>query len=473
MSLTDTLRRTLQQHGLVPLNGTLVVGVSGGADSLALLHILHSLRELLGCELHAATLDHGLRGEAGAADARFVVETCAAWGIAVTAGYTDVHAVAAENKLGIEAAARLARYDFLARVAQDTNAAYVAVAHHADDQAETVLMHLLRGSGLQGLGGMSVRAALPNHPDVTLIRPLLNVTRAQIEAYCQEHSLVTREDATNADVTYARNRLRHEILPHLETINPQVPRVLAQLGDIAAVDNDYLETRLQQTVIAPHVSIANGRVHIPRDVFAKLHPALQRRCVGWAAAQLRETDADEVGYVNLVAAVDVALHGAQGARALLPGGLQLRVDYGVLVVERTDNRLATNIPLLSEDAEMAVLVPGDTPFSSGWTLTASLWPLETTLARLAIPEGSAVVLRTRREGDRFKPLGLAGHTRKVGRWMIDHKIPRMWRDRIPLLMVNGEIAAILTGEQWPIGETFAVRHAGERVVYLRFSPTNQ
>src|SRR5262249_43267249 len=148
------------------------------------------------------------RGQAGAEDAKFVVEMANSWGVPVTMGQIDVAKLAQEQRTGIEAAARLARYQFLAKVAHEVSALRIAVAHHADDQAETVLMHLIRGSGIRGLSGMAWSAPVPDHPDLTLIRPSLAVTRAQIEAYCAENSLIPRQDATNTDISLLRNRLR-------------------------------------------------------------------------------------------------------------------------------------------------------------------------------------------------------------------------------------------------------------------------
>ncbi|MBZ0278007.1 MAG: tRNA lysidine(34) synthetase TilS, partial [Anaerolineae bacterium] len=230
--------QTIQKHNLIPPHTMIVVAVSGGADSLALLHLLRDIRKRLRCDLHVATLDHGLRGEAGAADARFVAETAASWGLPVTVGQVSVPALMSQTGQGLEAAARRARYAFLAQTAQTTGAAVIASAHHADDQAETILLHLLRGAGLNGLRGMAYRAPVPGYPHLTLIRPLLNVTRTEIDSYCREHGLVPREDASNQDVAMLRNRIRAEVLPRLRTINPQIAQALISLADNAAVDQD-------------------------------------------------------------------------------------------------------------------------------------------------------------------------------------------------------------------------------------------
>ena len=456
MNIERTFLKTLQLHHLISDGSHIVVAVSGGADSLALLHLLNAHRSSLNCSLHVATLDHGLRGEAGAQDAQFVVDTVQALGLEVTAGKADVPALAKKRGLGIEAAARIARYDFLAEVAHKVGANRVAVAHHADDQAETVLMHLLRGAGLDGLSGMGYCAPLPGHPDLLVIRPLLNMSRAEIEAYCREHNLQPRQDATNADTTYTRNRLRHEILPSLETLYPQVKRSLVQLADIASVENDYVEKELQERLIA-QAQVSTKRILIPRDLFERVHPALQRRFVRWAAEQLGRWE--NLGYGHIVSALEIALNGKQGAIALLPDGLNLRVDYKHFVIERDDAPQTADTALLPRDTEIVVNIPGVTPLDGGWVLHAAFEaPAQPPAARLNIPPQSHVVLRTRREGDRFAPLGMKGHTQKVSKWMVEHKLPRLLRDSIPLLVVDGEIAAILWGSEWTISEKSALNH---------------
>lgn len=466
--MLEKILHTIRKNALIPFNSTVVVGVSGGADSLALLHILHRLTPALNIRLHAATFDHHLRGEAGAADATFVEQTAEAWGVSVTRGEADVSELARQNKLSIEAAARHARYSFLAETARQIGAERIAVAHHADDQAETVLLHVLRGSGIAGLGGMTAKAPLPGHPDLLLIRPMLHITRSEIETYCGKHNLHPREDTTNTDISYLRNRLRHETFPYLQQLNPQITRVLTQLADIAAVENDYLDAEIQQIRQSGATQLTEGRVHIQREAFHSLHPALQRRLLAWAVEQVAGTK-QNIEYIHIIAAVDVARRGRLGAVAELPGGMRLRVDYETLMVESANTLLPENdLPLLQEGTEIPVNIPGVTALPGGWYFVAALTPDAVAQLRLAIPDGSDVRLRTRREGDRFAPLGLEGHTQKISRWMVNNKIPLHLRNRLPLLAVNGEIAGIFEGKRWTICDHCAVQKADQRIVYFRF-----
>ncbi|MBZ0290763.1 MAG: tRNA lysidine(34) synthetase TilS [Anaerolineae bacterium] len=469
--MIDLIRRTIQKYHLIPPDSALVLGVSGGADSLALLHILYTLQPTFRYRLHVATLDHGLRGETGAADAEFVRHFAESLGVPVTLGRANVSQLATAQHTGIEAAARNARYDFLATVARKVGAERVAVAHHAGDQAETVLMHLLRGTGLAGLGGMALQSPMPEHPEVTLTRPLLWNTRAEIEAYCKAHGLEAREDATNRDTSLLRNNIRLNILPDLERVNPHLQRVLGQLADIARVEDDFVEEQLGSFCASTAVKTSAGRVFIDRTAFRGLHPALQRRLIAWAARQVASVE--ELDYLHIVEAVDMSVNGQQGGRALLTDGLQLRIEYDSLIVERQNApMLDLDQPLLPENTSFTVAIPGVVKLPDGkWSVRVTLeMPHKNELpeARLSIPEGAIVTLRTRREGDRFEPLGLDGHTQKLNSWMINRKVPRYVRDRVPLVCINEQIAAIFVDSQWYVSESSSVKDNSPRVVYFHF-----
>jgi tRNA(Ile)-lysidine synthase len=465
--LLQIVLETIRKHQLLPVGSTVVVGVSGGADSLALLHVLYTLREQMAWRLHVATLDHGLRGEAGAEDARFVVEMCQQWQIAVTAGKVDVAAIARESKQSIELTARRARYHFLTQVAKAVGTDRIAVAHHANDQAETLLMRIVRGTSTRGLQAMAWQApywegVIP----VNVVRPLLNVTRQAIEAYCKAQGLQLRHDTTNDDIDYARNYIRHEVLPHLAHLNPQLISALCRLADTMAAEEDFIHQFLRAVVA--DVTVQEGRIVYPRAHFQQLHVVLQRRFIRWAAAQLG--DLQDLSHERILAAVDVATTGHVGAIAELPHALCLRVDYEHIVIERNKAPQTTAVDMrLEQGAALNVPIPSEVEIPhQHWRLNIML-SAEAFNARLAIPEGAQVVLRTRRTGERFAPLGLQGHTQKLSEWMVDHKIPRAIRDYIPLLVVDGQIAAILYGEHWTISHHFAVADDSTRVVYLQKS----
>ena len=231
MNILESVAAFIDQHRLLPTAGSVIVAVSGGADSLCLLHLLNRLcgpgRRYPAISLHAAHLNHQLRGSASEEDASAVAGIARAWGLPITVGAIDVPALVRREHRSIEDAARLARYRFLREVAQGQP---IAVAHHADDQVETLLLHFLRGSGLAGMVGM-----LPKQR--TIIRPLLEVTHAQTVAYCRQHDIEPLEDLSNTDPAYTRNRVRHELLPLLESINPGFRATL--LRSAAVMRSDF------------------------------------------------------------------------------------------------------------------------------------------------------------------------------------------------------------------------------------------
>lgn len=485
--------RSIRQQGLITEGDTVVVAVSGGVDSLALMHILHRLQSRLRCQLHIATLDHGLRGQAGAEDAAFVMAEAARLDLPFVTGRHDTAKFARESRLSIEEAARKLRYQFLARVAHEVGASQIAVAHHADDQAETVLMRVLRGSSLRGLAAMRPRDHVPYSAfDYRLIRPLLGCRRRDIEAYAQERGLQPRRDASNDLRAFRRNVVRLDILPMLREINPRIDQALAQLADNAAADDDYFDEALRPlmgTVISLHPgtrrpymkAMTPGFVRVDRAGFRALHPALQRRLVVWAYRRLALAHDDEpkgeIGHAHVMACVRAITNGAVGKRVQLPGSLALRIDYDHADIE-DEQRVHEERGYLLQDPERSVLVriPGVTEKAiRGCTLQAQIAAAERDIVKgetsieralIFLPRSAAVSLRGRRPGDRFAPPGLGGHTQKIKQWMIDRKIPQIVRDRVPLLDVNGAIAAVFWDGRWHVAEGFRAPH--EDALGVRF-----
>ena len=241
--LLKGVERLMRGVGPSLMRSPILVAVSGGPDSLALLLLLARLREALGLTLHVAHLNHGLRGADAEDDAQFVKETANSLGLPATMGAEDVKSYAAGRGLSPEEAAREARYAFLTTVAAEHGAAAAALGHTADDQAETVLMHVLRGSGLTGLAGMSAlsyRPAAQGGERVALLRPLLDATREETAAYCRWRGFAPRDDATNRSLEFTRNKIRLELLPFLNSYNPRIREGLLRLSAAAAHDQDYI-----------------------------------------------------------------------------------------------------------------------------------------------------------------------------------------------------------------------------------------
>ncbi len=303
MDLLDTVRKTLAEQRLISPGDKVVVGVSGGPDSLALLHLLCALRGELRLDLHVAHLNHRLRAAESEADAEAVARLAREWDVPATIESLDVSAWAREQRLGLEEAARIARYRFLSDVARRLDARLIAVAHHADDQVESVVMHFLRGAGLGGLRGMPYAtpeflflssrggekpsaAAAGEEPRRLIVRPLLDVTRAQIEAYCAAHSLTPRRDRSNEDTTLFRNRLRHEVIPYLETQNPGLRRVLLHTSRALADDYEIVQGEIRKAT-ARVVREEDGFLVFALSPWRALAVALRRGTLRAAVERLR------------------------------------------------------------------------------------------------------------------------------------------------------------------------------------------
>lgn len=323
---------TIREQGLAADGDHVVAAVSGGADSLCLLHVLHDLQTTVGFHLTAATFDHGLRGADGAADAAYVVDVCAQWGIVCHAGRAVEPLAERAAGVGLEAAARRARYEFLMSVCLQVGADRAATGHHADDQAETVLLRLLRGSGLTGIAGMAFAAPLPYAPGLRLIRPLLRLRRSDCDAYCAAIGVTPREDATNRDRERLRNQIRWEVLPMLRAINPQIETALGSLAEIAAVDDGFIQAALLRAT--PDEISDDAGITLPRRSFRALPDALRRRWIASAARRLTGDEGAAISHDRVLAADALARRGRTGQIALLGDGLRLRLTPTTIVMER-------------------------------------------------------------------------------------------------------------------------------------------
>ncbi|MBN1248100.1 MAG: tRNA lysidine(34) synthetase TilS [Anaerolineae bacterium] len=485
MDLVRDVAAYIERHHLLESDAALVVGVSGGPDSVTLLHLLRRLAPAQRITLHVAHLNHGIRGKEADGDEAFVVDLASRWDLAVTTERVDIPELARRQKLALEETARRARYAFLCRVAQQCGARQVAVAHNADDQAETVLMHLLRGSGPAGLRGMLPSTLmrdyrlLPHcaHPpaDLRLIRPLLSTSRADIEAYCREHALPTRFDRSNLDTTYYRNKLRHEVLPYLREINPQISERLRNLAEVVRADYNLLKEFVSVARDTLLVSTLPDALVFDLARWREQPLAIQRAIVRQSAYKLRRTLRD-VDFQHVEHAVQIAQTGQTGAQAVLPHQLALTVGYTTLTIGDADAlHLPAERPWLPPDAEIPIAVPGVTPLPNGWQLHAqemAHWNMETIrrnpnplvawLDRDAV--GKAPALRTREEGDRFRPQGMDGAEVRLSDFLINIKLPRRWRDHLPLLVADDHILWV-TGLR--LSQKARVREDSERVAYLR------
>ena len=449
------VKAALDRAGYIGNDTLLVVAVSGGPDSMALLHSLLSLRDSAGLRLHVAHLNHNFRDEAEE-DARFASTVANQLGLPVTVEKADPVAYQRKMRLSsFEEAAREVRYGFLARVAERNGAVALALGHTADDLAETVLMHIIRGSGIHGLRGMeevSTWRSREGDQKAVLIRPLLDVMKSATAAYCRQRGIAFREDPGNRLLRFTRNRVRHELLPTLEGYNPRIKDALVRLAHSSALNVDYLEGEVAN--VWP--TVAEQRDHsivLDSGLLASLHPLLRRMTLRKAYQQLIG-DTRRLEEVHLKAMEDFAT-GPPGRDMHLPRGLHLHVGYGQLILSRGVEAQNPFPPLVGEH-QLSLPTSEDEEVTEipGWRITARLVsssevqvadPLIASLSLDAM--GDSLQIRTRRPGDRFQPFGM-DREKKLQDFYVNEKVPRAWRDRIPLIVSERGIA-------WVVGHRIA------------------
>ncbi|HEU5367920.1 MAG TPA: tRNA lysidine(34) synthetase TilS, partial [Ktedonobacterales bacterium] len=412
--------------------------------------LLHLLKNLCGPEgpytnisLHVAHLDHGLRGEAGRADAAFVADLAARWGLPCTLGQADVSALAQQSHRSLEDAARQVRYAFLRQVAASVGAKQIAIAHHADDQVETLVMHWLRGSGLAGLAGMRALEG-------DIIRPLLRVSRAEILRYCEQQQIPYREDASNQDRRFLRNRVRHDLLPVLEQYNPNLRETLLRNAAVLAEDEAYIQAQVD--ACWPEVIVSEAGSHLEGNVAAYRRLPLALRHHLLLRAGLQASGGETHLERRHVEACDALLLRAAGSGALdLPGGLQLRRVYGRFTLGYAAAPAPEEPSGARAQRQQAVplAVPGEARLpGSRWLVRGQVlegqrnpppgYEQGNVKGRWGYMDLDAVAahqplhVRARRAGDRFRPLGMPTE-KKLQDVLVDAKIPRAERDTLPLV----------------------------------------
>jgi tRNA(Ile)-lysidine synthase len=326
--LVERVLAFIRQHSLVSARETLVVGVSGGPDSACLVHLVATLKERLDIGLHVAHLDHMLRGAESEADAQYVSELARHLGLAVTLERRDVKSYHERHHLSLEEAARQVRYQFFADVAGKVGASKIAVGHTSDDQAETILMRLVRGAGNLGLQGMQPLTewdTLGGNTGLKIIRPLLGVSRKDVEAYCRKHALAPRQDSSNLSRSYLRNRIRSELMPLLRSYNPKIDEALLRTADTLAAESAFFEQQVSQ-VWDKVVNQEGEALVLQAKELKSLHPALQRHLLREVLRRLLGS-LDDVEWQH-IEKMRYALALPRGKRVVLLRGLTLYVERG-------------------------------------------------------------------------------------------------------------------------------------------------
>ncbi len=449
-SFVSGLAASLKQRGIPSNHKHLLLAVSGGADSVALLLAMNALKRPLGLRITVAHLDHRLRGVDGREDAAFVEALARRLRVSCVTGRFNVRALARRKHISLEMAAREARYRFLARTAKEKGATAIVTAHTADDQAETVLLRLARGSGPTGLAGIRPEGRVSEigleipASDIALLRPLLDVSRAAIEAFLEQSGQPWCEDVSNSSMDFLRNRVRHELLPLLQDrFNPSIRPALCRTAEILAEEETWLDD-MAATALEDCVD-AEGR--LSRKAVDDLPPALARRVVRkWLVRE--GIAADTVDFSAVERVRELAGQAVGSREAGLSGPWHVIRRYGHLSVERARRpvskpfRAGLNVPgeTLLPKQGLRVVVSREPGIACEAGDAPGRLPSAASLSRRAVGR-RRLYLRSVQAGDRLQPYGMQG-SRKLQDIFVDTKVPADERGTIPILECGGKIAWI-------------------------------
>jgi tRNA(Ile)-lysidine synthase len=385
--------------------------------------------------------------------------------IPATIESADVKSFQKKHRLTLEEAAREVRYSFLAVTAQKVGAEKAAAGHTANDHIETVLMHLIRGSGTRGLRGLLPDTRLKtNGGELRVIRPLLEISREETVNYCAEHNLKPRTDSSNLSSEPFRNKIRRKLFPELKKYNPQIAEALLRTARTAAIDTDFID-REARRISADIIKLKDDIVIIDKKSFLAVHPALQRQILRLSLEAMLGTLKD-IESMHIESIME-ALRKPAGKTISLPFGLNFHIDYDKYVLAKDTASLC---PLPALEDEYSLNIPGRTSLP-GWEIKASLVSPAArendggfTACFDAAEAGRKLSVRKCLPDDRFQPLGMAAE-KKLNRFMIDARIPRAWRSNIPIVC-SGK--GILWVAGWRIDERYRVRPDTRKVLKLEF-----
>lgn len=433
--MEDKVLEFIRNNQLIQPGTSLLIGVSGGADSMALLYFMCQYRAVLTCEIAVAHLHHDMRGEAADEDAEYVKRFCDDHRIPFFFKKVDVISLAKMEKITVEEAGRKARYDFFDEVMEQENYDLLATAHHMNDQAETLLIRLLRGTGLKGAMGIPVKQG-------KVIRPLLCVTRTEIENYCEEHELEMRHDITNDDDSLTRNKIRHQVLPVLNTINASSVKHFSDFSEYVKEAQSFLDLQISE---AEEILFGHDLSYCLIDDFFRLHPYLQKqmlRCgIKNAGATLKDV---EKRHLNMIL---TKLEESATVWSLnLTNQVIVRREYDRLFFEQRESEntafFCYQIPIDHSDiyhfrntrVKVEVLLTNLIKIEEYCKKDCSIFLSCDTIS-------ITVCLRNRKAGDVIMLPGTEGH-KKVKKLLIDRKIPKQQRDKLPLLAVENHVLLI-------------------------------
>ena len=487
MDLFDILQEFREKICPDLWNDGLVIGVSGGPDSLALLHILSRFSELPSQTI-VAHLDHKLRNDSSK-DGQFVAQIAQSWGFRSVVDSQNIEKIASKHKLSIEDAGRQARYTLFKRLADKHNIKLILVGHNADDQVETILMNFVRGTGISGLSGMSpITPIVPSmltistyeDSDIFIGRPLLSVPRQDIQDYCQDNNLDPIQDPSNNNKRYLRNRIRHEIVPILKDINPNIQQTTSHITAVLKHNQRVLQQATSTAWNNIVTYVDDQKVVINRLMFGQALVGTQLAILRLAIKQLRPK-LRTIDFNPIANASEFSKTGDVRQECSLPGNLVMKIDYEHLIIVEAGMAAdrQTDSPFLASGETISIQAPASIALETcGWRLlvdfpdnihrksiynNADRWKAYLDGDKL---EDQTLQLRSRQPGDRFQPLGMHGKSQSLAHYMTNARIPFELRNRIPLL-VSGEQILWIAG--WRLDQRAGISETTQNIMRARMT----
>lgn len=453
--LLDRVKKDIEAYGLIEKGWSIVVGVSGGADSIGLLFILKTLAKEMELAITAVHVHHGLRGAEADGDAALVQELCDRWKIPLEIHYADVRAIAQQRGISLEEAGREERYRIFKHVLKKNGAQVIAVAHQREDQAETVMLNLLRGTGIDGLCGMEMKQG-------HIIRPLLHISRKEILSFLKAQGIDYRVDSSNLSSDYTRNRIRNELFPSIESMFAvNIHEQLVRLSSLARDDRVFLDQAANEAyekcLINDQAALEADSVILSVEKLKNCHPALIKRIIRLAWERIN-TNRKHLEWIHVSKILEL-MDKETGKKLNLPCQVVAKVSYGKLMLQRY-GKAQSPMPIGTGAYAYPILPEGITyAQEAGGFLKTEVLPAKEAYARYGKPDVikekglvqlfdydkliSGTTLRNRREGDRIYPRGSLGE-KKLKEYFIDAKIPSEQRSSIPLVALDNRIV-------WAIG----------------------
>ncbi len=462
--LIKRIQETIEAHNLIQPGYTVVVGISGGPDSVCLLHILNSLSSKFNLSLYAVHINHMLRGEESLQDEEYVRTLCACLGIELSVARFDINEISKSLGVSLEVAGRTTRYREMEHTADKVNAQAIAVAHNMNDQAETIFMNIVRGTGLSGLSGMPYKRG-------RIVRPLLDIRRNEIEEYCNQNELNPRIDSSNLEDVYTRNKVRLNIMPKIDkSFNIDIISSLFKMAEIVREENDFIEGFSKEYFFKCVKARKRKIIVLDVNKFKKAHSAIQKRIVRRTVCEVKGNIKD-FGRVHTDEVMKLALYGSTGSVVHLPGHLRVEKSYDELLFYMSD--ITGEKPFCYK-----VVIPGMTDLiDSSAKLKAQVlqkhlctedYKKKTQKSLTQLFDYDKVIggiyIRTREKGDVFNPFKSPG-TKKLKDYFIDNKFSRNERNKIPLIAYGNEIIWVIGHK---ISDKFKVTENTKSILLLEY-----